>query len=499
MAEQLSLDQKQSMARGEFPADKPTGSRSMHAVSERVKFFEERPPIPRRAAPASPISVLGARRKVEQADDSMTALAGSPMSVTDASNSSDDTPLSPLSNWVIPRWTLLEEKRLALCRQRVQLERRLFESVLQHDSRAELPEPRNFRINEEPVLWSGSVDEVTGLPTGYGRMVFKDGQVYKGHCKAGLRNGQGCNVWSNQQVYTGEWVQGQREGRGTHTWPDGRTVTGAWIEGHLHGRVFFSWPDGASYDGDTVRGQKQGRGTQTWNDGRVYAGQYWAGYEHGVGMLTEVNQNSKYRGQFKQGSRHGYGIQIWATKTYDGEWLDNMVHGRGKLLWRETGACYTGQFRFGRYHGIGCYSDGGKKYVGHWRDGVKEGEGKSYWPDGRVYEGSFRQNKRHGYGRMAYADGAMYTGGWKHGKRSGRGIEIAADGIVRHCGSWLHDEPIGGEMETETATTTTDDLIVTKLKAIDDGEDPLISRDPSDDDSSDTSRDADLRQGLCEC
>jgi hypothetical protein len=388
---------------------------------------------------------------------------------------------------VIPRWKVRQEKRLALCRQRVHLERRLYETMMQQqwerqDSIVLLNQPmKEFTIQCETnknqmgdchsyqILWSGLAEggddsNDTALPTGFGRMInHKMGQVYEGQCQRGLRHGYGDNVWTTSgQVYTGEWVANQREGRGTHTWLDGRTVTGGWKSGQLHGRIFFTWPNGTTYDGDALHGQKHGRGTQIWNTGRTYSGQFQAGYAHGVGMLTESNQN-KYRGQFQNGLRHGYGVQVWDNKLYEGEWYENNIHGRGNLLWRDSGAKYTGEFNFGLYHGIGIYKEGKTQYVGHWRDGYKEGEGKATWSDGRVYEGSFHKNKRHGYGRMVYADCSLYIGGWHHGKRCGEGIGIDPHGIVQHCGIWNNDRPIDSNhhsMVEESKVAGFDDLIM---------------------------------------
>jgi hypothetical protein len=426
----------------------------------------------------SPISVLGARpmernstnlsRGPKQSQPSLcntTASSSSSFDKTDesvivdtanttCSSNATEISCSGMNEWTLSRWKELQEKRLALCRQRVNLERRLFESSIHQmhsdpSSQCLFEQPLKEYLIVQPnmkvfaVLWSGQSDE-QGLPTGLGRMLFPtDGQVYEGHCLNGMRHGQGRNVWSrNGQLYTGEWVQGQREGRGTHSWTDGRTVTGGWKDGHIHGHIFFTWPDGSTYDGGAVNGKKQGRGTHTWRNGREYSGQYKEDYEHGQGVLTESYQNSKYRGQFRDGCRHGFGIQIWPSKTYEGEWYNNNVHGQGKLVWRNTGSCYTGQFRHGRFHGIGSFKEGTKQYEGQWRDGMKDGEGKATWADGRAYEGSFYRNKRHGYGRMVYSDLSLYIGGWKHGKRSGEGIQINANGIVQHCGIWVNDLPI---------------------------------------------------------
>lgn len=427
---------------------------------------------------SSPISVLGARpiepnknssphgqkqrqpslcnttasssSSFDKTDDSVIVGASN----TNCTSNSSDNSCSSVNEWALPRWKVLQEKRLSLCRQRVNLERRLFESSIHQmytdpstQSLFEQP-PREFvvvqpNLKKYVVLWSGQCDKA-GFPTGVGRMVFPtDGQVYEGHCRNGLRFGQGRNVWTqNGQVYSGEWVQGQREGRGTHSWADGRAVTGSWKGGHVHGHIFFTWPDGSTFDGDAVNGKKHGRGISTWRNGREYSGQYKADYEHGQGVLTESNQNSKYRGQFKHGCRHGFGTQIWPLKTYEGEWYNNNVHGQGKLVWRNSGAYYTGEFCHGRFHGMGCLKGSKNQYIGNWRDGMKNGEGKASWSDGRAYEGKFYRNKRHGYGRMVYSDFSLYVGGWKHGYRSGEGIQINANGIVQHCGQWINDLPI---------------------------------------------------------
>jgi hypothetical protein len=359
------------------------------------------------------------------------------------------------SDWALPRWEALERKRLALCRQRVQLERQLFETILvsaestgdthfqdstdKYHAGSQCLAPSSLP-DRDTVSWTGPVN-AKGLPDGRGILVSHE-QIFDGFCRNGVRHGRGRNVWTkNGQVYTGEWVADSRCGRGTHTWPDGRTVTGHWNDGHLHGRVFFTWPDGATYDGDTAYGQKQGKGTHTWADGRVYSGQYVCGYEHGTGSLTEAKQASKYRGQFQMGNRHGRGIQFWPTKTYEGEWMDNEIHGTGRLLWHSTGASYEGEFHRGHYHGYGCYKSGGKTYMGQWKGGDKEGVGKYLWHGGRVYEGSFLRNKRSGFGKMMYLNGTLYAGQWKAGKKCGLGIEMNLAGTMVHCGTWEDNQP----------------------------------------------------------
>jgi len=386
--------------------------------------------------------------------ESLSSLSVSPIKKLAAYHDSPTSviPTSTVTDqpWRSPRWKELNEKRLALANKRVQLEQQLFESCSSSPKSAvALSKARTCRLSDgSPVEWSGDLDHNSSLPSGYGKMVFRDGQVYEGRVLNGLRHGAGKNIWSKSgQVYNGEWQHGRRNGRGTHTWADGKTVTGQWQEGHLHGRVRFCWPDGASYDGDCVNGRKQGRGTNTQQDGSVHQGEFWAGYQHGSGTLI-TNDGQQYRGTFCRGKRHGRGVQIWNTKTYEGEWEHSVIEGHGKLVWRDTGAVYVGRFHQGQLHGEGSYNNGKKAYTGEWNRGVRHGLGIQRWACGRVYVGWFHQNKRHGYGRMMYPDDTVYAGAWQDGYRSGIGVEVSGkDRSIRHCGIWKDNEPMISAVE----------------------------------------------------
>lgn len=351
------------------------------------------------------------------------------------------------------RWKDLEEKRRSLQQKRSSLERRLFQPGTAPLSYL-TSEARRFLIEGKQVEWTGQV--VNDLPSGYGRMLFQDGQVYEGHCVDGLRHGRGKNVWPNQQFFVGEWERNRRV-RGMHSWSDGRSCTGAWSDGHLHGRVTFSWPDGSSYDGEAVAGRQHGRGTQVWSDGRVYSGQYFEGLEHGIGTLTEPDQRSKYRGSFQKGKRHGQGVQIWGSMVYEGAWKEDQVHGLGLLTWTETGASYKGLFNEGLYHGHGCFQSGGNGedgYIGQWENGLKSGVGKEYSSDGSVYEGDFVGGLKEGFGCMVFPCGKIYSGGWLNGRQHGQGMEIDENGNILRCGFWGDETPTALENASANVVST---------------------------------------------
>jgi hypothetical protein len=354
------------------------------------------------------------------------------------------------------RKNLEEKKRRSLQFKRDSLERRRLEPSSSAPLSYLTVDARHFVFEGKEVEWTGPV--LFGLPSGYGRMLFQDGQIYEGECRAGNRHGRGRNVWPNQQIFTGEWDTNRRV-RGTHTWPDGRSCTGSWNNGHLNGRVTCSWPDGGTFDGEAVAGKQHGRGTQVWSDGRTYTGQYFEGLVHGLGTLTEPDQRNKFRGSFRNGKRHGHGVQIWGSMTYDGAWKDDRIHGSGLLTWTETGATYKGLFAEGLYHGHGCYQSGDGKdgYVGQWQRGLKSGVGKEYSSDGSVYEGDFVDDEKEGFGCMVFPSGRIYSGGWKGGKQHGQGMEVDETGNIVRCGFWGDETPSQLENGTSTVISTGSD------------------------------------------
>ena len=169
------------------------------------------------------------------------------------------SPISPISvsDWEIPRWNELQQKRVRLKEQRASLEQRLFAycdpnttSTIDQQKVVVVVEYEFRHSKRITATWTGPLHVQDQLPHGVGRIVYSNGQVYEGHVQCGKRHGRGTNTWPDGQVYSGEWQEDSRTGRGTHTWPDGRCVTGCWRSGHLQGRVFFQWPNGSTYDGD---------------------------------------------------------------------------------------------------------------------------------------------------------------------------------------------------------------------------------------------------------
>lgn len=133
--------------------------------------------------------------------------------------------------------------------------------------------------------YTGAVARSTGMPQGFGRMVYE-----KDH------------------IYEGDWHDGQKHG---------------------YGRSFYA--HGGSYEGDYVFGQEHGTGVSRRGDGMVYHGGFSKGGFHGVGMICDPSNGNFFRGYFVHGKQQGPGM--WSTDNgglvCEGSVKDKKLHGFG--------------------------------------------------------------------------------------------------------------------------------------------------------------------------
>ncbi len=53
-----------------------------------------------------------------------------------------------------------------------------------------------------------SGDTINGVPNGYGKATFKNGNVYEGEFEDGTMHGQGKMLWPTGESWVGEWDEG---------------------------------------------------------------------------------------------------------------------------------------------------------------------------------------------------------------------------------------------------------------------------------------------------
>mmetsp|Transcript_17329 Transcript_17329/g.37822 ORF Transcript_17329/g.37822 Transcript_17329/m.37822 type:complete len:604 (-) Transcript_17329:147-1958(-) len=348
----------------------------------------------------------------------------------------------------------LERKRLSLCQQRVQLERRLFEAS--HQTVIVQDDTSIASGNHHPHLWSdmgasvrhldtnssvvhqqpddaessiGSEDDMNQNPRNVtNHLVRFDGRRGHAHWTGPLTwpapdatttttpttttsstgtttsrvyqllqpNGRGTMRYSNGQVYEGHVMNGLRHGFGKNRWPDGQEYTGHWQLNSRAGRGSHMWPDGKTVTGQWTTGHLNGRCFFQWPDGATYDGDTLNGKKHGRGVHTWVD-GKIYKGQYEGGFEHGFGT-----------------------LTEADGLCrYRGNFRYGQRHGYGTQIWKEKTYEGEWQYNAVAGKGKLSWKNGAVYKGEFAQGRYHGHGMFVDKSGRKYVGHWVQGQKEG--------------------------------------------------------------------------------
>jgi hypothetical protein len=178
-------------------------------------------------------------------------------------------------------------------------------------------------------LWgryTGSVNRVTKLPHGRGKMMYTDGdgRMYDGDWIRGHWQGDGTIRNAMGDVYVGSIVQDLKDGQGTMSYADGRTFMGIFKDDHpVKGTIAF--PDGSKYTGQMMNGLRKGQGAYFFADGSFYEGEFDHNQLHGEGMMTWPD-GGWYYGNWVNGVMHGQGMEVLAggSLRHEGQWNAGM-------------------------------------------------------------------------------------------------------------------------------------------------------------------------------
>lgn len=75
-----------------------------------------------------------------------------------------------------------------------------------------------------------------GKRSGWGVLIWDNGDRYEGEFKNDKRHGKGKLVWANGEIYEGDFKDGRRTGQGIYYWQDGHRYDGGWLNDQPHGR-----------------------------------------------------------------------------------------------------------------------------------------------------------------------------------------------------------------------------------------------------------------------
>ena len=167
-----------------------------------------------------------------------------------------------------------------------------------------------------------------------GKIIFANGDKYKGSLDKGLPDGQGTMKYANGNVYKGEWKDGNKNGQGTMEYAN------------------EEYEKGDKYVGKWKDNTQNGQGTMEYASGNHYSGNWQSGSPNGQGKMKYLTKGGiKYEGNFLQGLRDSRvmndnnlpGIKCWKKGT------STIPFGRNNIefnYWKNDNQIYDNNDKF---------------------------------------------------------------------------------------------------------------------------------------------------------
>ena len=131
-----------------------------------------------------------------------------------------------------------------------------------------------IRMADQTMTGRFSADPKTGIVSGTGRIIWKNGDRFEGTLVNGIKQGKGVFIWSNGQRYKGDWANDMPNGKGTIYYANGNRYDGEVKNGRPHGQGVTHFKGGDVYAGNWVNGKSQGHGRYTWANGSYWEGEF---------------------------------------------------------------------------------------------------------------------------------------------------------------------------------------------------------------------------------
>jgi len=137
---------------------------------------------------------------------------------------------------------------------------------------------------------------------GYGKTIYKDGDMFAGGIVNGKREGWGTFERMDGYCYKGEFKNHDMNGYGKEVWANGSVYEGSWKDGKRHGYGKYLSTNGDVYEGEFENSKMHGHGKGMLANGDVYEGPYENGEKHGKGVFTSAD-GKKYDVEYDNGKQ----------------------------------------------------------------------------------------------------------------------------------------------------------------------------------------------------
>lgn len=181
----------------------------------------------------------------------------------------------------------------------------------------------------------------------FGRIFFKNGDIYEGEIKNSFPNGKGKMMFiSNKESYEGDFKMGDMTGEGTYIFSDNTEYSGSVENGSFNGKGRIKWANGIEYIGEFADSALCGKGIITNIQHEKYDGFFDNNEFNGKGTYYYSNGDI-YEGNFEYGIKRGKGIYRRNDNVvFEGIWNEDLPNGNGEITYL------------------------GNKLKGFWRNGV---------------------------------------------------------------------------------------------------------------------------------
>jgi hypothetical protein len=125
----------------------------------------------------------------------------------------------------------------------------------------------------EKAKYSGNYKD--GFRSGFGKMVYPNGDIYEGEWTENLMQGEGSYTYKKtNDIYSGTWAGNKKNGEGRYEFgSDSSVLIGNWINGEI-GTGTWELIGAGRYEGDFKRGRPFGEGRFDFTNGICQEGVY---------------------------------------------------------------------------------------------------------------------------------------------------------------------------------------------------------------------------------
>lgn len=329
-------------------------------------------------------------------------------------------------------------------------------------------EVKSYMKSPEILEYNGNY--LQGQREGYGEILFKNGDKFKGFLKKGIKEGTGKFFYCRHKMkLIGEFKNDVPHGPAVLKFTSGDVFKVNFSFGKLDNTpVFIKFKDASEYDGEFLNGRRHGFGKMDYSNGGCYSGKWVKDQRQGTGLLT-YKACMFFEGNFFGDFTDGPGVLVRKDIFHpDNEKI--RMETRSHLFIKPEGAINKKKFfedfsEFTQFRTLPLEGYDlvfmtlkskvlekkiGKNFPdGKFWAGKMQGAGMAKYGLFGVYYGSFIEGRRAGYGVMKYTDPehlcewfeeteGEYVGDWKDDMRHGNGTMTWPNGII-YTGGYNHN------------------------------------------------------------